>query len=141
MNFDMKSAFATLPNVIPTTTVEGDAGLVAGLSTGFFAINEDALVEAGCPIPEVPAFLMQAEAMIPMAEMMLANMNQGVVPEAFVTLKSFTHEIEIIAAVIMGPLDNQFCTGSVLAFEYKKLITALFSELFAEFTGSETLLQ
>jgi hypothetical protein len=138
---DMKATFGSLPNVIPATTIEGDAGIMAGLSTGFFALNEDALVEAGCPMPEIPAFLMQAEAMIPMAEMMLANANAGEVPEAFVTLKSLSHEIEIIGAVMMGSLENQFCTGSVLAFEYKKLIMALFGELFATFTGSETLLQ
>ena len=139
----MESVAFELPNIVPETTIEGDMGIVAGLSKGFFAADEDTIVEAGCPVPEIPMFLEQAEAMLPMAKVMIQNMNGGVVPHAFETFEGMTHEIEVIVAVMLGDLENQFCTGSLLAFEYKKIFMGLFGELFTAFMnpGTETLLQ
>ena len=113
-----------LHELLPEVTIEGDKGLISGLAKGVFAISEDAIT-AECAMPEIPPFFMQVEAMIPMAKMMITNANQGVEPEWFAQIEDSVHPVEIIGAVIMGDMEHQYCTGALLAFEYKDLVMEL----------------
>ena len=69
-----------------------DKGIFMGAQQGLMTIfEEESLIDIGCPLPEMPEMFTQAEAMIPMAKMMLANMNEGVEPTFIAPLEGILH--------------------------------------------------
>ena len=116
-----------------------DQGLFAGLQQGIFLADESAIAAKGCRVPQENEKFQQLKAMLPMAKMMFANMNNGVEPHFIKNIEAGLHQLSIIFAVVVGKeYASEYCRGLILAEEARTLVMLVAGDLVGGFFGGSS---
>ena len=106
-----------------------DDGFMAGAMKGIMLTNEHEMKD--CQRPKIPDMVKQAETMLPMLDMMAKQMNAGKEPKWMAQLKDSEHTLALLASMTMQKYPGtEFCRGEIMAFEGRKLMMILASEMF-----------
>ena len=116
---------------------EEDKGLLAGMQAGFFVPDQKSFEIYQCAAPVIPEMFKQAEAMLPMAEMMFKNATgQQELPAYVKTLENvFTGLEQNVFTLIGGYEGTQFCKGLIVAYHGRNLAMKTYSEMPAMHMG------